>query len=174
MRQAALVVASAVAVAGFAAPAQAKTRVQELAESSVYKEKAPGMIGRGVLNVATCFVDVIAGVVQETRMGPPVIGSLVGLTRGTTCGVLRLGSGAVDITTFWIPGFNGLPVSPTYGDCLGADRQAAPRVRAPGVGEPEPYYTEPPPAPPSAFEPGAPAEDAARSEEAPKQQWYKK
>ena len=95
-----------------------RTPVHEAAESSDYGRKFGGMIGRGALNAVTCFVDVIVNTVNETKAGPPFVGTLTGLAKGAGCGVLRLGSGAVDLVTFWVPGFNGFPVSDSYEDCF--------------------------------------------------------
>jgi hypothetical protein len=64
-------------------------------------------------------------VVNETKNGPPLVGTLTGLAKGTGCGVLRLGSGIVDIGTFWVPGFNGFPVSDSYDNCLAGTGQSA-------------------------------------------------
>ena len=102
----------------------ARTQVHEAAESQQYGRKFGGMIGRGVLNAATCFVDVIVNVVNETKNGPPLVGTLTGVAKGTGCGVLRLGSGAADLVTFWVPGFNGFPVSDSYENCLAASVSA--------------------------------------------------
>jgi putative exosortase-associated protein (TIGR04073 family) len=110
----------------------ARLRVHEAAESADYGRKAGGMLGRGLLNVGTCFIDVLAGTVNESRQGPPIIGTLVGVVKGTGCGVLRAASGVVDVGTFWVPGFNGMPVSDTYGDCLVFGASAA----APSAEEP--------------------------------------
>lgn len=96
----------------------ARTRMHELADSPVYKEKVGGMIGRGLLNIVTSFVDVLVNVVNDTKSGPPFIGTLTGFAKGTGCGLLRIGSGAVDVITFWVPGFNGFPVSDSYDNCL--------------------------------------------------------
>jgi putative exosortase-associated protein (TIGR04073 family) len=96
----------------------ARTRAHEAAESSVYQEKIGGMVGRGLLNALTGFVDVLVNTVNETKAGPPFIGTLTGLAKGTGCGLLRTGSGAVDLVTFWVPGFNGFPVSDSYENCL--------------------------------------------------------
>jgi putative exosortase-associated protein (TIGR04073 family) len=92
--------------------------VHDAAESPRYGTKLGGMLGRGALNVVTCFVDVLTNAVNETKAGPPVLGTLEGLARGTGCGLLRLASGAVDLVTFWVPGFNGAPVSASYENCL--------------------------------------------------------
>ena len=99
-------------------PVWARMRIHDAAESAVYKTKLGGMLGRGVLNVITSPVDVVTNIVNETKAGPPFVGTLTGLGKGVGCGVLRLGSGAVDIVTFWVPGFNGFAVSDSYEDCL--------------------------------------------------------
>ena len=96
----------------------ARTSVHEAAESQEYGRKFGGMLGRGALNVTTSFVDVLVNVVNETKAGPPLVGTLTGVAKGVGCGVLRLGSGAVDVVTFWVPGFNGFPVSDSYDNCM--------------------------------------------------------
>lgn len=96
----------------------ARLRVHEQAESSVYSEKAVGMLGRGLLNLATGFVDVCVRTIEESKTGTPVVGTVKGLLLGTGCGLLRTGSGVVDLLTFWVPGFTGAPVSASYNDCL--------------------------------------------------------
>ena len=98
----------------------ARTAIHVAAESPEYGRKFGGMIGRGVINGTTFFVDPVVNIVNETRNGPPLVGTLVGLGRGTGCGILRILSAAVDLTTFWVPGFNGVPVSDSYDDCLSA------------------------------------------------------
>ncbi len=106
----------------------ARLRVHEMAESQQYGQKAGGMLGRGLLNAVTCFVDPIVNVVNETKAGPPLVGTLTGVAKGVSCGVLRLGSGALDVVTFWVPGFNGFPVSDSYENCLGVRGSSAAQV----------------------------------------------
>ena len=116
-----------VSLVGFAAPAwAARMKCHEMAESADYQQKVFGMIGRGVVNAATCFVDPLVQTVNETKAGPALIGTLTGLARGTGCGVLRLGSGAIDVLTFWVPGFNGFPVSDSYDNCITTSHAAPP------------------------------------------------
>ena len=103
----------------------ARTGVHEAAESSEYGRKFGGMIGRGVVNASTCFVDVLVNLVHETKAGPPLVGTVTGVAKGLVCGTLRLGSGAVDLVTFWVPGFNGFPVLDSYDDCLAVSRSSA-------------------------------------------------
>jgi putative exosortase-associated protein (TIGR04073 family) len=76
------------------------------------------LLTNGVLNVGTCFVDVVVNTVNGTKAGPPLVGTLTGAAKGLGCGVLRAASGVVDVATFWVPGFNGIPVSDSYEDCL--------------------------------------------------------
>lgn len=114
--------------------------VWQAAQSNVYGTKAGGMLGRGLLNIATCFVDVIVHVVEGSKQGPPVVGSLTGLGSGIACTALRVTSGALDVVTFWVPGFNGFPVSRSYSNCLATEEElgttqqefAPPAAPAPG------------------------------------------
>ena len=112
-------------VAGSQPAWAARTKVHEAAESERYGRKFGGMIGRGALNVVTSPVDVIVNVVNETKAGPPFVGTLTGLGKGIGCGALRLGSGAVDLVTFWVPGFNGFPVSDSYENCMAGSATSA-------------------------------------------------
>jgi len=109
----------------FSFSAQAKN-VWEMADSPKYGEKAGGMLGRGLLNVATCFVDIPVQTVkgaQETK--PEFIGAVGGFAKGTVCTVLRAASGVIDVAGSWVPGFNGLPVSRKYENCLDYSGQQA-------------------------------------------------
>ena len=149
----------------------ARTQIHEAAESQAYGRKFGGMIGRGALNAVTCFVDVLVNVVNETKAGPPFVGTLTGLAKGTGCGVLRLGSGAVDLVTFWVPGFNGFPVSDSYENCLAISNPSA-SVSAPAPRAPvQPAPVMEPPAP----EPSAPQPPAAtpEPEQPAKRKWTK-
>ena len=96
----------------------ARMPIHEAAESADYGRKFGGMLGRGILNVATCPVDLLVNLVNETRNGPPLIGTLVGVSKGVGCTTIRALSGGVDVLTFWVPGFNGFPVSDSYDNCL--------------------------------------------------------
>ena len=145
----------------------ARLGVHDAAESSEYGRKFGGMIGRGVLNVVTSPVDVIVNVVNDTKAGPPLVGTLTGIGKGLGCGVLRLGSGAVDIVTFWVPGFNGFPVSDSYENCFSGGTPAAmmEQPAPPGYNQPGSTWNVP------TTEPGAaqlPAEPAR-----PKRTWKK-
>lgn len=104
----------------FSYTAQAKD-VWEMAQSPVYKEKAGGMLGRGLLNVATSFVDIPVQTVKGAQEGKPeFIGAVGGFAKGSVCTVLRAASGVIDVATFWVPGVNGVPVSRSYENCLAA------------------------------------------------------
>lgn len=100
--------------------------VWDMAGSDQYGKKVGGMLGRGLVNVATCFVDVIVQTVNGTQDGPPFVGTLTGLGSGIACTALRVTSGALDVITFWVPGFNGIPVSKSYSNCLEWEEEKAP------------------------------------------------
>ena len=113
-----LALAFTLTIAGSAPVWAGRMQVHDMAESPQYGRKAGGMLGRGLLNAVTCFVDLIVNTVNETKNGPPLVGTLTGLARGAGCTVLRAGSGVIDVGTFWVPNFNGFPVSDSYDNCL--------------------------------------------------------
>lgn len=92
--------------------------VWRAANSPVYGTKFGGMLGRGLLNIVTSFVDIIVHTVEGSKAGPPIVGTLTGVGSGLGCTALRLTSGALDVVTFWVPGFNGFPVARSYSNCL--------------------------------------------------------
>ncbi len=129
-------VVGAVVVMMVAQPAWAmRTSAHVAAESAQYGQKFGGMIGRGVINVTTCFVDLLVNIVNETRTGPPIVGTLVGVGKGAGCTVLRAASGVVDVATFWVPGFNGFPVSDSYDNCMPSASSGAALMTSPGYPE---------------------------------------
>ncbi|MBI1977690.1 MAG: exosortase system-associated protein, TIGR04073 family [Candidatus Omnitrophica bacterium] len=112
----------------FSMTAQAKD-IWQMAESPKYGEKAGGMLGRGLLNAVTCFVDIPVQTVKGTQEAKPeFIGAVGGFAKGAVCTVLRAASGVIDVATFWVPGFNGLPVSRKYENCLDFGAQPAAAV----------------------------------------------
>lgn len=150
-----------------------RTRVHEMAESPRYGQKAAGMVGRGLLNGVTCFVDPIVNIVNETKAGPPVVGTLTGVGKGLGCGVLRLGSGLVDVVTFWVPGFNGFPVSDSYTNCMEGSTAASSAPAA--YSEPAPMAEPSQPAPSTWETPAAEPESQkpASHPVKPKRTWTK-
>lgn len=103
----------------------------EMAQSDVYKEKTGGMLGRGLVNVATSPVDIVVQTVNRTKTETPFIGTLTGMAGGLGCTALRAGSGIVDVALFWVPGFNGFPVSKSYDNCLEEQPATVEPVQAP-------------------------------------------
>ncbi|HXV28490.1 MAG TPA: hypothetical protein VD913_05940 [bacterium] len=126
----------------------AEENVWDMANSEKYGTKAGGMLGRGLVNVATCFVDIVVHTVEGTQDGPPFVGSLTGLGSGLACGALRVSSGALDVATFWVPGFNGMPVSRSYSNCLEPeDETIQPTTYAAPAPAAAPYAAPAPPQP---------------------------
>ena len=81
------------------------------AASDNYWEKAPSMFVRGLHNVAFGWVELIAQPIRHSKNAPLVLGTLTGIVMGIVMTVARTGSGLVDVLTFWVPGFNGWPLS---------------------------------------------------------------
>ena len=145
---------------------EAVNDVWAAANSQTYGTKLGGMLGRGLLNVATCFVDVIVHTVEGSKVGPPVVGTLTGLGSGIGCTALRVTSGALDIVTSWVPGFNGFPVSRSYSNCLDFSEQGELKVasQAPAPAAAPVPASEPAPAvqaPEEYAKPAAPAKHDA-------------
>ena len=133
----------------FAMTAQAKD-IWEMAESPVYGEKAGGMLGRGILNAASSPVDIPVQTVKGAQKNKPeFIGAVGGFATGAVCTILRASSGVIDAATFWVPGFNGIPVSRSYENCLDFGAKAVAPAQA---------YSPPPAAVYQSTAPAAPAE----------------
>ena len=128
--------------------------VWTVANSPVYGTKFGGMLGRGLMNIATCFVDVIVHTVEGSKQGPPLVGTLTGLGSGIGCTALRVTSGALDVLTFWVPGFNGMPVSRSYSNCLDFEQQEQLEVK------PQELPAAPAPGPEQYVKPAAPVNPA--------------
>lgn len=97
--------------------------IWQMANSDHYGKKAGGMFGRGLVNAASCFVDLAVQTVEKTKDGPPIVGTLGGIGSGAGCTILRAASGVLDVATFWVPEFHGIPVSRSYSNCLDLDAE---------------------------------------------------
>lgn len=146
----------------FAPSGLAQESIWEMANSDHYGKKVGGMLGRGLLNLATCFVDVIVHTVEGTQEGPPFVGTMTGLGSGIGCTALRATSGALDIITFWVPGFNGFAVSRSYSNCLEFEGKTTRSYETPPA---TPSYQQPPAS--QAPTPAATTYVAPQPEEAP-------
>lgn len=80
------------------------------AESDNYLEKALGMFGRGSSNVLAGWAELFIQPWNWSQNSPAMVGPFLGLCVGAAYAVLRTGSGVVDLATFWVPGFKGLPM----------------------------------------------------------------
>lgn len=114
----------------------------EMAQSDLYKEKTAGMLGRGLVNAATSPVDIFVQTVNKTRTEPPLVGTLVGMAGGLGCTALRASSGIVDVALFWVPGFNGFPVSRSYDNCVEESSETGSSSAATPVYEATPVYQQ--------------------------------
>lgn len=87
-----------------------KDGVLEWAVDDNYLKKAPGMLGRGFSNTAFGWVDVVTQPIRWSKNSPLGTGTLIGLVMGPVVGTLRTTSGVVDLGTFWVPFWHGVPM----------------------------------------------------------------
>jgi len=75
-----------------------------------YLKKAPGQLLRGTSNVAFGWMDVLTHPIRSSKNAPAGLGTIQGIIMGPIVATLRLVSGAVDVATFWIPFWHGVPM----------------------------------------------------------------
>lgn len=88
-----------------------KDGVLEWAVDDNYLKKTPGMFLRGFSNAGFGWAEIITHPVRWSKNAPLGLGTLAGLVVGPVMGVLRTSSGAVDLTTFWVPFWHGVPMA---------------------------------------------------------------
>jgi len=81
------------------------------ASSDNYFAKATGMLHRGISNVAGGPFELFLQPYRYSKNSPIVIGQFYGLLAGITWATLRTASGALDLATFLVPWFYGVPLT---------------------------------------------------------------
>jgi len=81
------------------------------ASSDNYVKKSIGMFHRGLSNTAAGWTELFLQPYRWSKNSPVLVGQVYGLLAGVTWAVLRTTSGALDVATFWIPGFRGVPLT---------------------------------------------------------------
>ena len=87
-----------------------KDGVLEWAVDDNYLKKSSGMFLRGFSNTGFGWVEILTHPVRWSKNAPLGLGTLAGLIVGPVVGVLRTSSGAIDLGTFWIPMWHGVPM----------------------------------------------------------------
>ncbi len=78
-------------------------KIDQGVASNHYLVKAPSQLLRGTHNLVFGWSNIVTDLFQ-----PPIgIGTVLSPITGPVTAVVRTGSGAVDLMTFWIPGFHG-------------------------------------------------------------------
>ena len=75
-----------------------------------YLKKATGMLLRGTSNAGLGAVDVLTYPINSSIDAPLGIGTAQGLLLGPIVAAMRVSSGALDVATFWIPFWHGIPM----------------------------------------------------------------
>ena len=88
-----------------------KDGVLEWAVNDNYLKKSTGMLGRGFSNTAFGWAEVITHPLRWSENAPLGLGTVAGLIVGPIMGTLRTASGAIDVATFWVPSWHGVPMA---------------------------------------------------------------
>lgn len=71
-------------------------------------------LSRGLINTATCWVEIPADVAKVSKETNPALGLTYGVAQGVVTGLVRGFSGLVDTVTFLIPPYNKPSMEPEY------------------------------------------------------------
>ena len=80
--------------------------IQRWATSDYYPVKTGGQFLRGLINAATCWLELPRSIFIDSRDGAPVVGTFLGVADGAAYTILRAGGGIIDIVTAIIPNYN--------------------------------------------------------------------
>ncbi len=82
-------------------------QIEHGADSHNYFAKAPSQLFRGLHNVAFGWSNILTDLFQ-----PPIgLGTAMAPLTGPATAITRTLSGAIDLVTFWVPGFNGFSIT---------------------------------------------------------------
>ncbi len=85
-------------------------KLNEKADSEDYLTKMPHMFMRGVANVLVSPAEILVNIHSRSMdSAKPLKSAVEGLGYGTVATVDRLVRGGVDLGSFWVPKFNGIP-----------------------------------------------------------------
>jgi len=82
-------------------------------------------LSRGVINMATFWLEIPAEVAKVTKEQDPAAGATIGLVDGTLTGVVRGATAIFDTATFFVPSYTKPAMKPEY-----AWKAADDRIRA--------------------------------------------
>ncbi|MBM3245292.1 MAG: exosortase system-associated protein, TIGR04073 family [Candidatus Omnitrophica bacterium] len=113
---------SFIAIMFIAAPLYCQEKVQDdkqqeaaVDTDDMHYEKTPiNKLGRGLLNTATCFLEIPASMYKVSEEKDEIAGWTLGVGQGFLTSFLRLFSGVFDTVTFLIPPYNKPFMSPEY------------------------------------------------------------
>ena len=83
---------------------------------SAFADNMATKLGRGVSNIASCWVEIPKQIVDTTQQQGPVSGTITGPIKGVVCTVGRCLAGVYDTATFLLPmpaGYKSL-IQPEY------------------------------------------------------------
>jgi putative exosortase-associated protein (TIGR04073 family) len=79
-----------------------------------YEDSALNKLGRGLINVFTCWLEIPAGMYKVSAQKGEFLGSTLGALQGTVTSVLRAGTAVCDVATFAVPPYDKPTMLPEY------------------------------------------------------------
>lgn len=134
----------------FVGATQAQAYTDDVYRRSTDAEKMMHKLGRGVVNVLTCWVEVPRNIAMEWERTDPATGLVLGTVKGAGWGFARLATGVYETVTFPLPvpaGYEAMiepefVITDIWGDPI-------PGVTDPGANDP--YYPDSAPIYPRRF-----------------------
>ena len=83
-------------------------------DQMTYSNKPINKLGRGVINMATFWMEIPAEVAKVSKEKDPVAGATFGVVQGTITSVVRGLTGIYDTVTFMIPSYSKPAMKPEY------------------------------------------------------------
>jgi putative exosortase-associated protein (TIGR04073 family) len=75
-------------------------------ETINYENSPLGKIGRGLINLATCWVEIPASMCRVSKKNDPAVGISLGTAEGVCNTLLRGATGVYDTVTFVVPEYD--------------------------------------------------------------------
>jgi putative exosortase-associated protein (TIGR04073 family) len=83
-------------------------------ETINYENSPLGKIGRGLINLATCWVEIPASMCRVSKKNDPAVGISLGTAEGVCNTLLRGATGVYDTVTFVVPEYDKPVMQPEY------------------------------------------------------------
>jgi len=83
-------------------------------ETINYENSPLGKLGRGLINMATCWAEIPASMLRVSKKDDPAVGASLGTAEGVCNTMLRGATGIFDTVTFVVPSYDKPVMKPEY------------------------------------------------------------